>query len=85
MTSGREATRAAAVPGVVRSAARVSTLNGRPLRHRRRDDVDQRGAVDRLAGDGAVGDQPLGQLDADHAGGADDENAAHSAKPPSAR
>ena len=47
---------------------------GRAVGLRRRNHVDQRDLVDGLAAERLVLDEPVGELDADHAGGADDEN-----------
>ena len=63
-----------AMAGSARSAVRIFTWSGEARGPRRRDDVDQRQLVDRLAVQRAVDDQPLGELAADHAGRAGDEN-----------
>ena len=47
---------------------------GKARRLTRRHDVEKRELVDRLAVERFVGDQPLGQLAADHAGRAGDED-----------
>jgi len=65
----------------LRGDARLVEIGGAGLdvigeagRPRRRDHVDQGELLDRFAAERAVGHQPFGQLAADHAGGAGDEN-----------
>ena len=74
MISGRPSMARAALPGVERSAATMSVLPAKLVGLVRRHDVEQRQLVDLLAVEPAVPGEPLGQLAADHAGGAGDED-----------
>ena len=61
-------------PASARSRGDRSTLPEKPAGRRRHDDVEQCQPVDRLAVEPAVDGKPFGQLAADHAGRAGDED-----------